>query len=295
MAHKFTSRTASALLAVAILSLPFGAYAEEDKKAAKAEVRVEKSEQSCLKAFGHLVAPGWLRVKGETSGEVRCDLPFGINKKFGGKGTTTPDTTAPVTTAVTATADATSAIVSWKTDERTKSAIFFGTASPLNIESTSTARVHEGRLFAKDEHRVVLRGLSASTTYYLVIKAEDKAGNTSHSTQITFTTKAPITVRDTVSPIISSVVTVAGNASVGIDWKTNEPSTSKVYYSASAPVQIAATTTASAGSSGLTNVHFVLIPNLSANTKYYFVAESKDAANNAQITSEFSGTTLLGL
>ena len=83
--------------------------------------------------------------------------------------------------------------------------------------------------------------------------------------------------------------------SSGIGWRTNEPATSKVFYSATSPVSVAATATASVSSSDLTSIHFVLVPSLSTSTKYYFVAESKDAAGNKRTTAEFSATTALGL
>ncbi len=44
-------------------------------------------------------------------------------------------------------------------------------------------------------------------------------------------------------------------------------------------------------SSSLTQNHLVTVPNLSNGTKYFFIVESKDAANNMTRSAEFSFTT----
>ncbi|MBX4215901.1 fibronectin type III domain-containing protein, partial [Candidatus Parcubacteria bacterium] len=277
MTHNYLAKTLSVALVALFIASPFGAYAKEDGKKvsaeAKAKVEVEKKEnkddRSCLRAFGHLIAPGWIKQNGDIGLAGHCSFPFGIQKKFSGSGTTTPDTVAPVISNVAVKAELTEAVITWTTDERAKGTVFFGTSPSLNLESTSTLRVSEGGFFTGKEHRVVVKDLAASTTYHAVIRVEDKSGNKTTSAAVTFTTKSPVTAGDTAAPVISSVATVASNLSVGIGWKTNEPATSKVYYSASTPVNVSTTGTASVSSSDLTSVHFVLIPALSTSTKYY--------------------------
>lgn len=306
MSHNYALKTIPLALIALLLLSPFGAFAKENGKGKSEAKRAEKAEHmekrekqekkersSCVKAFGHLIAPGWLRVKANLEGDVHCELPFGIGKKFGGQGTSTSsaDIAAPVISGIVANAELTDAVISWKTDERTKGTIFYGTSASINVNSASTLRVDEKRFFSGREHEVAVRGLAASTTYYAIVRAEDKAGNASVSSVFSFTTKSPVAAGDTVAPAILDVATVAGAGSVGIGWRTNEPATSKVFYSAGTPVSVSATATASVGVSDLTSIHFVLIPGLSASTTYYFVAESKDAAGNTNVTSEFSATT----
>lgn len=321
MSQNYIGKTLSALLVALVVmgpaSLAFakengerGEREREDRKELRKELRSEKSENkgkgkkedSCIRAFGHLIAPGFIKLFGETEVKAGCNLPFGIGKKFGDNGTGTAsstDTTAPVISNVASNPGIISASISWTTDERAMGDVFVSRTPSVNIDATSTIKVSEGSFFkTRDktrDHRIIVRDLAASTTYYAVIRTADKAGNTSRSAEFSFTTKAPEVTNDTLAPTISSVATVSGGTNVAIGWKTNEPATSKVYYSANTPVNVAATTTASVGSADLTGVHFVVIPNLSTSTKYYFVAESKDAAGNARMTSEFSATTLLGL
>ncbi|HCR52570.1 TPA: hypothetical protein DIV48_02900, partial [Candidatus Kaiserbacteria bacterium] len=38
---------------------------------------------TCLTAFGHLIAPGWIKHHGTTTVASHCFLPFGIAKKLG--------------------------------------------------------------------------------------------------------------------------------------------------------------------------------------------------------------------
>lgn len=99
------------------------------------------------------------------------------------------------------------------------------------------------------------------------------------------------TTPDTAAPVISSLsVSSLTHAGATISWNTNENATGKVYWSAVSPLN---TSTASAVSnSSLTMGHSFSLAGLSANTTYYFVVESKDAAGNTSTSSEGTFITL---
>jgi peptidoglycan hydrolase-like protein with peptidoglycan-binding domain len=95
---------------------------------------------------------------------------------------------------------------------------------------------------------------------------------------------------DTTGPIISgAAVSGVATTSSTVSWTTNEAATSKVYYSTTSPVNLGTALTMSNGS--LTTGHSFGLTSLSASTTYFYVLESKDAANNTATTSSSSFTT----
>jgi hypothetical protein len=141
------------------------------------------------------------------------------------------------------------------------------------------------------EHNVKITNLAASTKYYFVIKSTDKNGNVSASVESNFTTQTPIVLGDTSAPVIKEVVAVSATSSVLLGWVTNEPATSKVFYGNTSPLNISSPTTTFVESTDLKTNHLVTVPNLSLNSKYYLVIQSKDAAGNIQSSAETSATT----
>lgn len=255
----------------------------------KAEKKEEKRERNCLRAFGHLIAPGWIKLNGNLSLGEHCSLPFGIAKKFKGIASTTPDTVAPAITNVMIDALESRAWVRWTTNERADSAVFFGQTTPVDTSASTTRKVEMGGLAIN--HRVVLSGLSASTTYFAVVRSRDTSGNVSFSDTVSFTTKGPAPATDITPPVISGIVTLSGTTTVQVGWKTNEPATSKVYYGLSAPLDISAGTTLSVGDIGLVTSHSLNLSGLSTSTPYRVIIESKDAAGNTTRSGEFLVTT----
>ncbi len=100
-------------LALLIAFSPTLSYAKENERK---EERGEKKEQvhkdendndkesrkdrkSCVKAFGHLISPGYMKNKGEVDIDFwkDCVIPFGIMKKFNRNATTTPGLNASST------------------------------------------------------------------------------------------------------------------------------------------------------------------------------------------------------
>lgn len=147
---------------------------------------------------GHLIAPGWLKKHdGERSLVPECQkLPKGIEKKLDDDddddddnrgSTTTPDTVAPIISSLSATSAAsTTASVTWSTNEKATSTLWYSTTTPLNISSAN--RLDNNA--QKTSHSYNLVGLTASTTYYYLVKISDKANNSTTTSEYSFVTPA---------------------------------------------------------------------------------------------------------
>ncbi len=95
-----------------------------------------------------------------------------------------PDVTPPVISAILATPTTTSAVIGWSTNEASSSEVVYAT-QPL-ATATSTQSVSNASLVTS--HSLTLTSLTASTTYYFLVKSSDAAGNTASSTQQSFLT-----------------------------------------------------------------------------------------------------------
>lgn len=94
------------------------------------------------------------------------------------------DVTAPVISAVGITPLSTTAAISWTTNELATSRVYFGTVSPLATSSATS--IFDGTLVTS--HNATLTGLTASTTYYIIVESKDAANNTASGSQVSFTT-----------------------------------------------------------------------------------------------------------
>lgn len=235
--------------------------------------RVEKDHRFCLRAFG------------DASGN--CFFPFGFGKKFRGIASSTPDTVAPVISGILIRPNSTKAKISWHTDEKTENTVFWSTSASVDTNSSSTPSVSKFR--KTKNHSVILRNLTASTTYYVLIRSKDKSGNTTFSPVTSFTTKAPLP--DTHLPVISQVALLVGTSTVNVKWHTNENASSKVYYSTSSNVDTSASTTSFVENTTLKQDHSLSLTGLVSQTLYYLKAESKDGSGNTTVTATFSATT----
>ena len=104
------------------------------------------------------------------------------------------------------------------------------------------------------------------------------------------TTTPPTPTPDVVAPVISQVSSTGVTyAAAHITWTTNELATSKVWYSTTSPV---ATSSLSVGAGTLVLNHDLMLTGLAANTTYYYVVESVDAAGNKATASQQSFVTL---
>ena len=249
----------------------------------------------CIQAFGHLIAPGWIKHNGQLSIGEDCALPFGIAKKLGegngsnGGGTTTPDTTAPILSTITSVAGTTSVQVSWMTNEFSTSKVYYSSASSIDINSSTTLAISNGSL--QKSHVLNVIGLTPSTTYYFVVQSADAAGNVATSSVFSVTTLSASSTPDTTPPVLSIIASTVGTSSANITWTTNESATSKVFYSTSTPVDIGTSTTPSVSNGSLVTSHSLSLTGLDASTTYYVVVQSVDASGNIATSSEFSITT----
>jgi Purple acid Phosphatase, N-terminal domain len=149
---------------------------------------------------GHMIAPGWLKKHdGERPIVPLCQtLPRGIETKLDGdnnddkneheqRSTTTVDIIAPTIIGLSATSTAsTTASVTWSTNEEASSILWYSATTPLNTSSA----IRLDNSTRKTAHSYNLTGLTASTTYYYLVKVSDKSGNSSITTESSFITLA---------------------------------------------------------------------------------------------------------
>lgn len=155
----------------------------EDRKEERKENRSEK--RFCFKAFGHLIAPGWIKNNGTStvSNLEYCWFPFGINKKFKNS-TTTLDVIPPTIKQIVATSGTSTVSVFWKTNELAISRLWYSTSTPLATSSANSVQ----NLTLKTNHLLTITGLATGTPYYLMIESVDGSGNSQKSGQFTATT-----------------------------------------------------------------------------------------------------------
>jgi hypothetical protein len=163
---------------------------DESEKNSSSNSNKNATFGKCFKAYGHLVAPGWIKNNGASDIDVsNCWLPFGINKKFrGNNASTTPDVTAPVIRNVVTSFGTTTINVGWKTNENATSKVFYSTTNPLNVSATTTSFITNSALTLN--HSISVMGLATSTAYYFKVQSVDASGNTVTSGQVSATTNS---------------------------------------------------------------------------------------------------------
>ena len=288
----------------------------EDRRNDRTEEKEEKKEEKSLNKiikkqikndlkdirvscapFGHFIAPGWIWRNGSTSPSDDCWLPRGIQKKWfwwgwNGWNASSTDTTAPTINNVRSWPLNHAVFISWVTDEPADSTIFWSTTTPVSVSSSSPSQKSQsGRTRL---HQMLIRGLSASTTYYAVVRSRDMAGNVAHSTEFSFFTRGGTTtpsVVDVTAPTITNIILSVGTSTMNVSWTTNEVATSRVFYSTSTPVTASTSTTLYLESATLVTSHSLNLSSLLASTTYYIRVQSADTASNTQTSGEFSTTT----
>ena len=131
-------------------------------------------------------------------------------------------------------------------------------------------------------HTITLTELSATTTYYYVVKSTDAYTNQATSTEMTFKT-----LPDTTAPVISNIVSAPSATSTLITWDTNEESDSKVAYATSTT----ATIFNEFKDESVIN-HSVDLTDMATSTLYYYWVVSKDIAGNTATSTEDTFETL---
>lgn len=263
----------------------------EDRKEEKVKKAGKKDDDEKRGwAFGHFIAPGWIKKNGQAVLPNDVRFPAGVWKKFFGNNgtstnsTSTTDTTAPVISGVQINPQSNRAVVRFITNEKSDSAAYLSTSTPVNVASTSVVVSSNVRVL---KHEIVLKDLASSTTYYLVVRARDNAGNISYSSQLSFTTSPGTVVLDTTAPKLSNVYAVVGTSTVAVNWLTNEPATSKIFYGTVFPIDTQSSTTARVENTTLATSHSLTLSALATSTKYYFTIESRDSSGNMKKSSDY--------
>lgn len=195
----------------------------------------------------------------------------------------TVDDTAPAISDLNIDATDTSATVTWNTDENANSAVYLSTTTPVDMEASSTISVESADLVAA--HELTADELSASTTYYVVVRSTDEAGNETVSSETSFTTQA---APDTTAPVISNVSGSASSTTIIGNWDTNEPTTATVYTSTDAGFALDADGVIVTTDDTLGTTHTVTISGLTPGTTYYHRIVVEDEAGNTTTSPEYT-------
>lgn len=174
------------------------------------------------------------------------------------------------------------ATIVWDTNIEANSAVGYSTNPDdfTNIVGLATMRDNNAGF---GQHRIVLNGLSASTTYYYQVRSTDAFGYT--VTQDRNDAGVPYSFTTLPGPVISNVSTSSlTKTSVTINWDTSLPADATVTYSASTSFANALQVT---NSGVLEFNHAVSLDGLENNTKYYYYVSSKDADGYETIGRNF--------
>lgn len=192
------------------------------------------------------------------------------------------DTTPPVVSAIAVASISTSgATITWATSENATTHVDYGTSA-----SYGSTVVPDNSLALT--HSVSLTGLSANTTYHYRVVSADAAGNTSTTSDQTFTTVAvSVSVSDTTPPVISGVANDSVLATaITLVWQTNELAISTLEYGTTSSYGSAATIPATA-----LLAHTVILTGLQSNTTYYYCIHATDLFTNTANSCGHSVTT----
>ena len=232
----------------------------------------QNREKKCEKiAWGHLIAPGWLKKNFAPVVSGCQNIPWGIVKKWSfTPSTTTPDITAPILSDIKVIGIlSNSAIVYWETNEPADTEINYGKTTFYGKTEQKNALT----IF----HIIYLTGLEANTVYHYRITSQDKAGNAVSSSDASFKTlDFPFSTNP---PQISSIIsTNIGTSTAIIKWATDKLSTSKMAYGTSTNY------TNYESKSELVTYHMIQLSNLLPDTFYYFIVSSEGFGGAATST-----------
>jgi GH18 family chitinase len=183
--------------------------------------------------------------------------------------------TAAVSAVAASGVGASSATVTWTTNEIADTSVEYG----LSAAYTSTTTLNPILMTA---HSVALTGLNGGRLYHYAVLSHDIAGALTVSPDATFTTVS------TAAPIITAVAASGvGSSSATVTWTTNEAAESRVEYGLTAAYT--STTTLNAA---LTTNHAVALSGLNGGTLYHYSAVSVDALGNIGTSADSTFTTL---
>lgn len=197
------------------------------------------------------------------------------------------DRTPPVISGISVNATTTSATITWNTNEKATSTIWYDTENDVLVIPGTP---HSDDTTFRKEHSMTVTGLTASTTYYFVITNGDMSGNVATSTESSFTTASSVPDADTTPPFITGVVVNATTTSAQVAWHTNEQTTGVVWYGTTTPLVVDGTTVG-AISGTLSGTHSATATPLVSDTRYYYIIVATDVAGNTSTTTQDSFMT----
>ncbi len=156
------------------------------------------------------------------------------------------------------------ATVQWTTDVPADSRVEYGLTDAYELGTVSDAALTL-------DHRIVLAGLEAETTYHLRITSERPSGATSSTEDMWYTTLE----LDLTPPVIFLVQAAPDKFDAVITWSTDERTIGNVAYGLTSAYEMGGVMDAV-----LSTNHSVTLPGLAANTLYHFQVIAEDAAGN---------------
>ena len=161
------------------------------------------------------------------------------------------------------------AVLGWTTDEKSVSTVEYGDTVDLGRVKSDGRFVHR--------QVMALSGLAQDTEYYALVSSQDQHGNiTAFPDTITFTTMAKV---DGLPPrfVRRPAVTGLAPTTAIIQWRTDEPANSTVYYLEAGTEDTLQTTNAD---EELTLEHTINLTGLTPDTRYRYTAVSTDGSGN---------------
>ncbi len=196
------------------------------------------------------------------------------------------DLTPPVISSVASSTTATTATITWTTDEAATSSVSYGTTLSYGSASSSSATT--------TSHSITLTGLSAGTTYNFRVGSQDAAGNATTSQNYTFTTSvnAPTLTTSAASSVAQTSATL--NGSITATGGANATQSGFAYGTSSSLTTNVSTSTlgAQTGTASFNEG----VTGLTCNTTYYFRAYATNTGGTGYgsitsfITSACAGT-----
>ena len=126
-----------------------------------------------------------------TVGRVGPITMAAINAQMNGGGTVGFDRVSPSLSQISVSTSASSASISWSTDEVSAGIVYYSSSPIQAVEGPAVSfsgATAIANLNPQLGHVATLSGLSANTNYYVVVYVKDASGNESVSTQMNFRT-----------------------------------------------------------------------------------------------------------
>lgn len=138
----------------------------------------------------------------------------------------------------------------------------------------------------KQNHEVILKDLLDETSYRILVKGKDAAGNEATADPVVITTASDLREPLIVNAAVEASITGVGEAAraqINITWDTDEPGTTQVEYGEGTGSTYSQSTKEDPL---LTSNHGITIPGLQPNKIYHLRVVSKDKAGNSGVSED---------